>query len=229
VLARLFGANPTGPSRGIVKNTYVALNGKHPVNAGFDGAARIIGGTHLIAVDAAKGTEQPFLYVPDFPDLPMEEVYPREAPRGAAVVAREHKGGGRTVYIPWNIGAIFWEVLAADHQRLIENSVRWALGKRPDVAVEGPGFIDLAVRTSDEGLAVVLNNLTNPMAMKGPIREVHPVGRHTVSISVPKGRSLKTARLLVAGRKAKTTAGKGKVTVEVPAIETLEVVHLTWA
>ena len=44
--------------------------------------------------------------------------------------------------------------------------------------------------TSDDGVAVVLNNLTNPMAMKGPIREVFPVGRHTVSVAIPKGRSL---------------------------------------
>jgi hypothetical protein len=229
VLAKLFGAMPTGASRGIVKNTYVALNGKHPVNSGFDGAARIIGGTHLIAVEAAKGTEQPFLYVPDFPDLPMEEVYPREEPRGAAVVTREHKGGGRTVYIPWNIGAIFWEVLAEDHQRLIENSVRWALGKRPDVAVEGDSFLDLSVRTSGEGVAVVLNNLTNPMAMKGPIREVFPVGKHSVTVAVPRGRKFGSARLLVAGRKAKATSGKGRVEIEVPRIDTLEVVHLTWA
>jgi hypothetical protein len=228
-LAKLFGATPTGPSRGIVKNTYVALNGRHPVNTGFDGAARIIGGTHLIAVEAAKGTEQPFLYVPDFPDLPMEEVYPREAPRGAAVVTREHKGGGRTVYIPWNIGAIFWEVLAQDHQKLIENAVRWALGKRPDVAVEGDSFLDLSVRAGSDGVVVVLNNLTNPMAMKGPIRQVFPVGKHTVTIAVPRGRKFGAARLLVAGRKAGAAVSKGRVEVEVPAIETLEVVHLTWA
>ena len=228
-LASILGVTPMGPSRGIVKNTYVALNGKHPVNAGFNGAARIIGGTRLIAVEAAKGTEQPFLYVPDFPDLPMEEVYARETPRGAAVVTREHKSGGRTVYIPWNIGAIFWEVLATDHQKLIANAVRWALGKRPSVEVEGSGFIDLSVRASDDGVAVVLNNLTNPMAMKGPIRDVFPVGKHTVSVAIPKGRKLDRARLLVAGRKAKASVAKGRVEVEVPGIETLEVVHLTWA
>jgi hypothetical protein len=228
VLGKLLGVTPQGPTRGVVKNTYVAINGKHPVNAGFNGAARIIGGTHLIAVDAAKGTEQPFLYVPDFPDLPMEEVYPREAPRGAAVVTREHKSGGRTVYIPWNIGAIFWEVLAGDHQRLIANTVRWALGKRPDITIEGSSFLDLSVRASDDGVAVVLNNLTNPMAMKGPIRDVFPVGGHTVSVAVPKGRSLGSARLLVAGRKAKATVTKGRVEIEVPRIDTLEVVHLSW-
>jgi hypothetical protein len=227
-LGKLLGVTPKGPSRGVVKNTYVALNGKHPVNAGFGGAARIIGGTHLIAVDAAKGTEQPFLYVPDFPDLPMEEVYPRETPRGAAVVTREHKGGGRTVYFPWNIGAIFWEVLAQDHQRLIANAVLWALGKRSAVEVSGPGFVDLSVRTDDDAVAVVLNNLTNPMAMKGPIREVFPTGRHTVSIAIPKGRKVGDARLLVAGRKARVSVGKGRAEIYVPGIDTIEVVHLRW-
>jgi hypothetical protein len=68
-----------------------------------------------MGVEAVGGADQPFLYVPDFPDLPMEEVYPREEPQGAAVIARQHAGGGRSVYIPWNIGATFWQVLAGDH------------------------------------------------------------------------------------------------------------------
>ena len=66
----------------------------------------------------------------------MEEVYPREEPRGGAVIARE-TAGGRTVYIPWNVGGIFWEVLAADHGRLIANAVRWALKDPSRVEVTG--------------------------------------------------------------------------------------------
>ncbi|HEY9010467.1 MAG TPA: hypothetical protein VIN06_05575, partial [Devosia sp.] len=166
---------------------------------------------------------------PDFPDLPMEEVYPREEPKGSAVVAREHAGGGRTVYIPWNIGGIFWEVLAADHGRLIANAVKWALGKTPDVTVTGQSVVDLAVRADDRGIAVVLNNLTNPMMMKGPIREVFPVGRHEVSVVVPKGKRLGSASLLVSGMTPVVTESDGRVIVEVPEVETLEVVHLTWA
>ena len=53
--------------------------------------------------------------------------------RRAAVTT---EGRGRTVYFPWNLGGIFWEVLAADHQRLIENAVRWALNARPRVEVD---------------------------------------------------------------------------------------------
>ena len=173
----------------------MALDGSHPVAQGFGAAQRIIGGTRLIAVEAAADAQAPFLYVPDFPDLPMEEVYPREAPRGAAVVARENGAGGRTVYIPWNIGAIFWEVLAEDHGRLIANAVRWALGKRPRVEIEGRGVLDLALREDADGVALAMVNLTNPMMMKGPTREFFPVGEQVVTIAVPEGRRVAGARL----------------------------------
>ena len=227
-LGKLLGVTLTAGARGPVKNTYVFINGKHPVSDGFVGAARIIGGTKLLAVEPAKDTLSPFLYVPDFPDLPMEEVYPREEPKGSAVITREHAGGGRTVYIPWNIGAIFWEVLAQDHGKLIANAVRWALNKTPDVVITGQSVLDVAVRANAHGMAVVLNNITNPMMMKGPIREVFPVGKHEVSVSVPKGRTLSKATLLVSGKTPKVTPGIGRVTVDVPGVDTLEVVHLTW-
>jgi len=227
-LGKLLGVTMTGAARGPVKNTYVAINGEHPISDGFEGASRIIGGTRLLAVDAAEDTGQPFLYVPDFPDLPMEEVYPREEPKGAAVVTREHAGGGRTVYIPWNVGAILWEVLAADHSRLIGNAVRWALGKRPDVEIGGRAVLDLAVRENEAGMALVLNNISNPMMMKGPIREVYPTGEITVSIAISPGKSVSKTRLLVAGHEAETSLVNGRLNVVVPGIETLEVVHLTW-
>jgi len=159
----------------------------------------------------------------------MEEVYPREEPRGAAVVARETPAGGRTVYIPWNIGEIFWEVMAVDHARLIANAVGWALGKTPRVTVEGPGVLDLALRESGEGLALTLFNLTNPMMMKGPVRENYPLGAQRVSFEIPSGKSVARAWLVVADREAAVSAGQGRAVVEVPGVERLEVVHLTWA
>lgn len=228
-LGPLLGVTLAGAARGPVKNTYIALNGSHPVTDGYEGASRIMGGTRLMSVERAGDTQAPFLFVPDFPDLPMEEVYPREAPFGAAVVTREHKGGGRTVHIPWNIGGIFWEVLAADHGRLIANIVRWALDKRPDVEVTGTATLDISVRSGQGALAVVLNNLTNPMMMKGPIRRIMPVGPQTVSVVVPAGTRLDKVDLLVSGAEAKVTESGGRIEIEVPGIETIEVVHLTLA
>ncbi|MGF9694475.1 family 10 glycosylhydrolase [Rhizobium sp. 0TCS1.26] len=227
-LARVFGASLTSDPRGPVKNTYVALSDPHPLNLGYEGATRIIGGTRLIAVDADASAQTPFLYVPDFPDLPMEEVYPREAPRGAAVVARDTDQGGRTVYIPWNIGEVFWKVLAPDHGRLIANAVNWAIGKDYRVRVDGKGVIDIAVYESDDAMAIFLVNLTNPMMMKGPLREIYPIGQQTVSIKIPPGRKSASAKLLVRGETRSCRVVGDRVEIMVPSIEALETVHLTW-
>lgn len=227
-LSDLLGYTVTSKSRGPVKNTYVAINGDHPINTGFDGAARIIGGTHLIAVEAAAGADQPFLFVPDFPDLPMEEVYPREDPKGAAVIARQHQGGGRTVYIPWNIGSIFWQVLAGDHGRLIANSVQWALRKRSDVQVEGRGVVDLAVRQGSETTVLFINNLTNPMMMKGPIREVYPIGPLQISLALPVGRKLDQVRLGTSGQTLDAEVVDDRVRVTLTTLATLEALQFVW-
>jgi hypothetical protein len=225
-LEKVFGARLVAEARGPVKNTYVALNGEHPINRGYDGAARIMGGTRLIEVETVGEAEEPFRFVPDFPDLPMEEVYPREEPRGGAVIARD-TAGGRTVYIPWNIGGIFWQVLTADHGRLIANAVRWALKEPSRVEVSGKAVLDLALRENANGLAIILHNLTNPMMLKGPTREIYPVGPQTVSVALD-GRGVASARALVSGRELPVRTEGGRAIVEVPGIDTLEVVHLTW-
>jgi len=191
-------------------------------------ASRIIGGTHLLAVAPVAGAETPFLYVPDFPDLPMEEVYPRQEPEGAAVVARDTGHGGRAVYIPWNIGEVFWTVLAEDHGRLIANAVRWALRERPAVEVSGEGVVDIGLRESEGGLVIGLVNLTNPMMMKGPLRKVMPIGRQVISVALPEGRSGATAQLLLAGEAAAVKLADGRAEIVVPGIDSLEVVDIRW-
>ncbi len=228
-LADVFGARMKAPARGPVKNTYVALNGSHDINARFEGANRIIGGTHLMTVEADADTSAPFLFVPDFPDLPMEEVYPREEPKGAAVITRENAAGGRTVYIPWNIGSVFLDVLAEDHAILMANAVRWALGKPSRVEVKGHSVLDIAIRESADALSVIMFNLTNPMMLKGPTRDIYPVGAHTVEVDVPAGRTVKSARLMVDGAPVKVETRGNRAIMQVPAIDMLEVVYLEWA
>ena len=229
-LADLFGIAYVSGPRGIVKNTYVALHGEHPLNQGYQGAARIMGGTRLLAVEPTDASaDTPFLYVPDFPDLPMEEVYARESPKGAAVITRTTPAGGRVVYIPWNIGEIFWQVYAVDHGRLIGNAVRWALGKAPRVTVSGPGIVDIAQRESADGIALTLLNLTNPMMLKGPVRENLPLGAQRVTVQIPQGRSVAAARLVVAGQAADYSVTEGCVQLEIPGIERLEMLHITWS
>lgn len=214
----------TEPSRA-VQNNYIALMDPHPLNAGFEGTARIIGGTHIIGV--SSDAVAPFRFIPDFPDLPMEEVYQREAPDKPAVVCTENAAGGRTVYFPFNLGALFWEALQSDHGRLIANAVSWALGKTPDVTVEGAGLVDVAVHRGETGVAVALVNLTNPMAMRGPIRETLPLPPQTVSIAVSTDQV--KVRLLVAGVDVEPTVLNGRAEVLIPTAGLLEVVHVDWS
>lgn len=227
-LADVFGADLVTPARGPVKNNYISLMDEHPVNAGFGGATRIIGGTRLLGVRAREDARVPFRFIPDFPDLPMEEVYVRQAPDLPAVVARQEPGGGRVVHLPFDVGSVFWEALQADHGRLIGNAVLWALGGESEVSVDGPGLVDLAVRRDDDGFAVTLVNLSNPMTMRGAVRETIPLPAQTVTVRLPEGASDVSARLLVAGTEAKVTTREGRAEVQVPELGLVEVVHVTW-
>jgi hypothetical protein len=224
-LADVLGVHLTEASRA-VKNNYIALMDDHQLNRGFPGTTRIIGGTHILGVEADPDTEVPFRFIPDFPDLPMEEVYSRHDPDRPAVICRQNANGGRVVYFPFNLGSIFWEALQSDHGLLVANAVDWALGKEPEVTVEGAGLLDLAVHRGENSVAVVIVNLTNPMAMRGPIRETLPLPPQTVSVAVPDGPVKGT--LLVAGVEVEPTVANGRAEITIPTAGLLEVVHLTW-
>lgn len=227
-LGDVFGVDLAAQPRGPVKNNYIALAGEHPFHRSLDGTDRIIGGTELTGVTERPGTEVPFRFVPDFPDLPMEEVYPRAEPGPAAVVTRELPGGGRSVYAAFNLGSLFWEALQPDHGVLVADAVRWALGAPERVAVRGPGLLDLALREGDGALFLSVVNLTNPMALKGPIREIIPVGPLEVSVALPEGADGARARLLVAGADAAVRIADGRAEISVPSVELLETVRFTW-
>src|SRR5438093_10216444 len=114
---------------------------RHPLLAGFDGVPRIINGVWRVPVtSAAPVFSAPLTLIPSYPDLPMEMVYPRgERPDLLQLFPREI-GRGRVVYFPWDIDRVFWEVLSADHGRLIANALEWATSEERPVAVSGPFF-----------------------------------------------------------------------------------------
>lgn len=228
-LGDVLGVELQASSRGPVKNNYIALMGEHSLHAGLTGASRVIGGSRLLSVSAQAGTDVPFRFIPDFPDLPMEEVYPREQPDLPAVTARDVPGGGRAVYFGFDIGSLFWETLQADHAQLIANAVRWALRDRERVRVDGPGLVDVAIRENESGIAVSIVNLTNPMTMRGAIRETIPLARQRIRIAMPEAQAKAEAHLLVADREVDVDITGGLATVELPELNLLEVLKLTWA
>ena len=65
---------------------------RHPLLAGLEDAQRIIHGVHRLPTRALEPAGDPLLtLVPSYPDLPMEQVYPRvESTDTAEVHVRSH-------------------------------------------------------------------------------------------------------------------------------------------
>ncbi|MDQ6665249.1 MAG: beta-galactosidase trimerization domain-containing protein [Acidobacteriota bacterium] len=232
-LASLFGASYAGGVEGPMQNSYLKLergSGGDPLLAGFEDTTRIINAAYRVRVTPAETpARSPLTVIPSYPDLPMEEVFPRTAQsHDAGVFVREH-GGGRVVYFPSDIDRTFWEVLSADHSRLLRNAVIWATNEEPPLAVKGPGVLDVALWIQKRSMTAHLVNLTNPMMMKGPVRELIPIGRQVVTIRIPEGRRIATAHLLVARTAAPYRRRGDFIEIEIPSIDLHEVIAIGFA
>jgi Hypothetical glycosyl hydrolase 6/Beta-galactosidase trimerisation domain len=235
-LAGLFGASFDGRLEGTMKNSYLMLHKDpstgqfHPLLSGLENATRIINGVNrVIVTPPMPGSYSPLSVVPSYPDLPMEEVFTRTAKTAEAGVFLRQVGQGRVVYFPWDVDRTFWDVLDVDHGKLIRNAVLWATNENPPASVKGPGILDVAVWNQNKSMTVHLVNLTNPMMMKGPVREIVPIPAQQVRIRVPEGRRVTAVRLLVAKSGVQYREVNGAVELEVPSIALHEVVALDFA
>jgi hypothetical protein len=232
-LADLFGVSFRGRTPGPMRNAYLRLENdagtgkRHPILAGLDDAPRIIHGTSRLDVAPKQSfSSKPLTLVPSYPDLPMEMVYPRVPKTDIAELYLREVGTGRVVYFPWDIDRIFWEILAVDHATLLKNAVHWATNEEPTVQVTGPGMLDVTAWRQAGSITVHLVNLTNPMMMKGPFRELIDVGEQRVVIKLPAGAAAKKVQLLVAGREIPVEPAGTRLTVTVPSIRDHEVVAI---
>ncbi len=231
-LADLFGVAWTGRSEGPMQNSYLRLEHEaasgHPLFTGLEDAPRIINGVWRLEVEPrAEFAPVPLTLIPSYPDLPMEKVYPRQ-PRTniAGVYLREPASAGRVAYFPWDIDRTFWEVLSADHFKLLRNTLAWATNETQMVEVTGPGVLDVAAWQNQDSIVVHLVNLTNPMTMKGPYREFVPVGEQTVRVRLPAGVRAKKVHLLVAEKVPVFRDRGSEIIVTVPSILDHEVVAI---
>jgi hypothetical protein len=235
-LASLFGASFAGKIDGPMFNSYLELEkdpktGKyHPLLTGLEGATRIIDGVNRVVVKPiGDSISSPLHLIPSYPDLPMEAVYPRPVTNPEAGVYLRDTGHGRVVYFPSDIDATFWDSLALDHSKLLRNAILWATNEPTPVTVEGKGVLDVTIWTQKSSMTVHMVNLTNPMMMKGPVREIFPIANQSVRIHLPAGRRVKGARLLVAQKPAPYHMEGDEITIEVPSIAVHEVIALDLA
>jgi len=233
-LADLFGVNRNGKVEGPMHNSYLRLEHdnaqRQPLLRGLEGAPRIINGVWRLEVEPREPFAQiPLTLIPSYPDLPMEKVYPRLPKTNIAGVYLRSpypQSAGRVVYFPWDIDRTFWEVLDADHLKLLRNAVDWATNETPMIEVTGPGFVEVTAWKNQNAIAIHLVNLTNPMAMKGPFREFTPVGEQKVLVRLPDDLHVRKAHLLVAGKNPHVERRGTELTIIVPSILDHEVVAL---
>ncbi len=230
-LKELFGASFTGRREGPLHNSYLNLENSAPAArellAGLAPAPRIVHGVwRLETRPVQNGYRSPLTLIPSYPDLPMEKVYPRTLHTDIPELYTREYGQGRVVYFPWDIDRTFWEVLCVDHGKLLANAVDYAGKQERPVRVTGPGILDVTLWRQKKSMTVHLVNLTNPMMMKGPFRELIPVGEQRVALRIPEGVKVRHTHLLAAAKRVKSSTANGWLEVNVPSVLDHEVIAI---
>lgn len=194
-LSGLFGVHAGGKGARSVQNAYITIkkgvgdpllsegffareqNPSAEAEAAWCEDRRMCGTENRCGIlyDPSDFEPSPYEAVPAFPDLPMEEVYPRGIPADYEEVLYRRYGKGRVIYFCGDPDRCYWDYLLPDMKRLLVNSVRWAVRGEDAVRVTGPGFIDVTIRQNAEGLTVHLVNMTTAHAMRGPAEEILPL------------------------------------------------------
>ena len=228
-LSEIFGASFEGAIDARMQNSYIHLEHPHALLQGLEGTGRIINGVARVHTRNKGGGPALMTVIPSYPDLPMEDVYPRVRHTNIPAVHLRDFGKGRVVYFPWDIDRTFWEVLAGDHLTLLHNAILWATNEEQPLIVSGRGVLDVAIWRQKNSLTVHLVNLTNPMMMKGPVREIIPLSSQVARVTLPKESKLRAVHLLVAGESAKYKLTDRRIEVQVPSIGMHEVIAIDLA
>ena len=230
-LADLFGVSYDEGVEGPMQNSYLRLkkdssSGQfHPVLKDLEEAYRIINTVNMVKVIPRATFPDPVTLIPTYPDLPMEDVYPRIPETNTRGIFLRETNKGRIAYFPGDIDRTFWQIMSADHGKLLRNTIRWALKEEPVIEVKGPGVLDVTLWRQQNSMTAHLVNLTNPMMMKGPFRELIPVNAE-VSISIPQGLKPGKVHLLVSDIKPVFEIKENKIILNVPKIFDHEIIGI---
>ncbi|MCB0688686.1 MAG: hypothetical protein KDC53_19240, partial [Saprospiraceae bacterium] len=116
-----------------------------------------------------------------------------------------------------------------DHSTLLQNIFHWALPNPAAVVVQGPGILDVTIWEQEKSMTVHLVNFTNPMMLKGPFRELLPVGQQHIEIEIPAGRTVKDVKLLARGDRANYKTEANKLLLNVDQITDHEVIAIDFS
>ena len=87
-------------------------------------------------------------------------------------------------------------------------------------------MIDVSLWEQKDSVTAHLVNLTNPMMMKGPIRELVFSPPQKIRVRIPKGKMVKGVKFLVNAAAPKSAVVNGVLEVDVPPFELNEAVAI---
>ncbi len=227
-LAQVCGISVAGEVVGPAANSYMRIEERHPVLAGFDGTALLPGPESRLPIRLREAGRPALTVVPSYPAFPPEMVYPR-APRTdePAAVFRE-LGTSRVAYFAGDVDRTFWRSGNPDLSHLLQNTVRWLRGDRTvPVTIEGDGLLEAFAWETEPGYALHLLNYTTPNLTWGLVERSYAIGPQRVRFEIAPGRTLKRVEALRSGRVLPFQQDGTAVRFEVASVVDYEVVALT--
>ena len=229
-LADVFGVSATGELVGPTGNSYMRIEARHPVLAGFDGTALLPGPEQRVPIRAtgAASTSLPLTVVPYYPAFPPEMVFPRTPKTDQPAAILRETGRSRVAYFAGDVDRTFWRSGSPDLALLIQNTVKWLRGaQRAPATLDGEGVVEAFAWETGPGYALHILNYTNPNMTRGFIRKFYAIGPQKAQLEVASERRIASVRALRSGRSVPFTQNGTMVSFEVPSVTDYEVVALT--
>ena len=205
---------------------------RHPVLAGLDTTDTIPFGGYLPVVSVEDDVAVLATFIPDFPIYPPETSWMRQ-PRSdlPAIAVREPSSGGKLVWFVADLDRCYARDENPEHALLIANAVRWALGGRTKLSLEGGhGFITACLYRQGARQIVHLNNRILTSRIPGRQSELVPIGPVEVRLrAAPGAKPPREIDLRVGGKKVAARIADGNLIFSVDAILDHEVAVIDWA
>ncbi len=238
----LLGLRDLGlPRRGALSHAYTRIRTRDALTAGFEATDVLTNEGPLRPIAAGDGAGVHATLVPEIfpqpPDLSYPTLWDNDVP--LLVTTPGTGGAGRTVYFANTADRLNVTSRHPDHQRLLENALRWALdleGRPPLLETTAPPDVHLTLLHQPHTGRLALHLVNYSGAHGRPATAPHPTGPIEVTLHLPEQIPPPCrADLLVSGTSLEVTSGgttstgttaAATVHFTLPALDRYEAVRL---
>lgn len=165
----------------------LATGRRHALLAGLEGTDTVPFGGFLPVVEVDDDVAVLATFIHEFPIYPPETAWMRRPHSDLPVItARETTSGGKLIWLVGDLDRCFARDEHPEHALIIANAVRWALGEKLLVSLEGThGLITPTLYEQDGRYILHLNNRLVTAKTPGRQSDLVPIGPVTIRLRVP--------------------------------------------